>query len=75
MKRTTIYLDPQLKRQLKEAARRHKTSEAALIREALGQFLAPNTRTHTLRPVGKSTDGGIGHRVDETLEELEFGRR
>ena len=75
MERTTVYLDPQLKRQLKEAARRRKTSEAALIREALNRFLAPKARKPAIRPVGKSSDGGRGHRTDEVLEELEFGRR
>jgi len=75
MERTTVYLDPQLKRRLKDAARRRKTSEAALIREALNRFLVRKGREPALRPVGRSTDGGVGHRVDEVLEELEFGRR
>lgn len=75
MERSTIYLDAELKRQLKATARRRKTSEAALIREALNSFLAPKAQKGGLRPVGNSTDGGVGYRVDGALEELDFGER
>ena len=73
VERTTVYIDTQLKRRLRYDASRRKCSEAALVREALEQYLAPRRRAK-LRPVGKSTDGGVAHRVDEALDQLGFGR-
>ena len=40
MERTTVYLDSELKRRLKEAAARTHKSEALMIREALARYLA-----------------------------------
>ena len=74
MERTTVYLDTALKRKLKEAAARRGVSEASLLREALAAYLQEGERPR-LRPVGKSTDGGVAHRVDEALDDLGFGRR
>ena len=74
MDRTTIYLNPLLKRQLKEAAARRCTTEAFVLREALTQYFAGADRPK-VRPVGRSQDGGVAHRVDEALDELGFGRR
>jgi len=74
MERTTIYLDPALKRQLKAAATRAGTTEAALIREALRRLLGKMKRP-AIRPVGRSKDGGVAHRTDQTLEELGFARK
>jgi plasmid stability protein len=74
MERTTVYLDPGLKRRLKEAAVRRGRSEAALLREALEAYLSGD-HGRRVRPVGASRDGGIAHRVDEALDDLGFGRR
>jgi hypothetical protein len=74
MERTTIYLEPALKRQLREMATRRGATEAALIREALRSYLGRAGRPK-LRPVGRSRDGGIAERVDEALDELGFGRK
>jgi len=73
MERTTIYLDPSLKRRLKTAATRRGVAEALLVRTALEQFLAEEGSV-VVRPVGESADGGVAGRVDEALEELGFGR-
>jgi predicted transcriptional regulator len=73
VERTTIYLDPALKRQLKAAAARAGTTEAALIRKALRRLLREK-KPLAIRPVGRTRDGGVAHRADEALEELGFGR-
>ncbi len=73
MERTTIYLDPDTKRRLREAATSEETSEAAIIREALRRYLSRRSR-RKIRPVGKSADGGVARRVDEALADLGFGR-
>jgi plasmid stability protein len=73
MERSTIYLDPELKRRLREAAARRGVTEASVLREALEKYLAAERRPG-VRPVGKSRDGGVAGRVDEALEELGFGR-
>ena len=73
MKRTTIYLDQELKRRLRETAARTGTSEAGLIREALGLYLA-RQEVPRLLPVGRSKDGGVAARDEETLEAYGFGR-
>lgn len=73
MERTTVYLDAALKRKLKEAAASRGVSEASLLREALGAYLREEPRP-AVRPVGRSTDGGVARRVDDALEELGFGR-
>jgi hypothetical protein len=74
MERTTLYLDPALKRRLKEAAARLRTTEAFIMREALAKYLAGGERPE-VRVLGKSRDGGVAHRLDEALDELGFGRR
>ncbi len=74
MERTTIYLEPELKRELRKAAASEKTTEAAIIRGALRRYLSRRSRPKIL-PVGKSTDGGVARRVDEALDEMGFGRK
>ena len=73
MERTTVYLDTRLKRRLKEAAARAGRSEAGMIREALERYLGQRESVH-LEPVGRSKDGGVAARDEESLEELGFGR-
>jgi metal-responsive CopG/Arc/MetJ family transcriptional regulator len=73
MERTTVYLDPELKRKLKEAAVRARVSEARLIREALASYLSKEAPV-MLEPVGRSKDGGIAADDEAALEDLEFGR-
>lgn len=73
MERTTVYLDSALKRRLKDAAARTGESEAGLIREALERYLA-DVPSPVLRPVGRSSDGGIAGREESELERRGFGR-
>lgn len=73
MERTTVYLDAALKRRLKELAELTGESEASIIRESLDRYLSSKPR-RTLRPVGRSRDGGVAHRVDEALDDLGFGQ-
>ena len=68
-----MYLEADLKRRLKEAAARHRSTEAAVIREALRRYLDHDV-SRPIRTVGRSTDGGVAHRVDEALDELGFAR-
>jgi len=76
MDRTTLYLDPALKRLLKAEARLRGTTEAKIVREALHTYLRKSPRPKpVIRPVGKSRDGGVAHRLDEALDELGFGRK
>ncbi len=74
MERTTVYLDPELKRKLKEAAAQASVSEAHMIREALASYLSKEEPVK-LEPVGRSRDGGIAARDEEALEDLGFGQR
>ena len=73
MDRTTIYLDAELKRRLKDAATQARVSEASMIREALTLYLVKNECV-ALLPVGRSSDGGVASRDEQALEELGFGR-
>jgi len=73
MERTTIYLDAELRRRLKDAASRAHVSEASMIREALAAYLVEKQPV-ALVPVGRSKDGGVAARDEEALEELGFGR-
>lgn len=68
-----MYLDEAIKRLVKETARRRKVSEAVVIREALRAHLAESPPPK-LRPVGRSKDGGVAHRLDQALKDTGFGR-
>ena len=68
-----MYLDAELKRLLREFARLHGESEAKVIREALRRYLHTEDRP-PVKPVGCSSDGGVAGRVDDSLDELGFGR-
>lgn len=75
MKRTTIYLDPDLEARLKLESKRRKQPMAELIREAIAEKL------HSTRRVG-SPNGGrfssgradIADRQEELLRKASFGR-
>lgn len=73
MQRTTIYLDKALKRRLKQMAKARRMTEAQIIREALARHLAME-RSGMPRVVGRSEDGGVARRLDDALEEADFGR-
>ena len=71
---TTVYLDPELKRKLKDVAKRARVSEAHLVREALASYLAAEQPVK-LEPVGRSAEPGIAERDEEALEDFGLGRR
>ncbi|HEX9405952.1 MAG TPA: CopG family transcriptional regulator [Thermoanaerobaculia bacterium] len=76
MTKTTIYLPKELKRQIKQVAKREKKSEAEIIREALADVMrwrsAPKPRIPLFE--GGFGDPTIAERVDELLKKG-FGRR
>ena len=74
MERTTIYLDEVLKRRLKDTAAVRGVTEASLLREALARYLDGEKRP-SLRPVGRSHDGGVARRTDDALRKRGFGRK
>jgi len=70
VEKTTVYLPEELKRALKDSARREGVSEATLIREAIRQRVSPERP----RPRGALFRGeSLARRVDELLEG--FGER
>ncbi|MGQ0573110.1 MAG: ribbon-helix-helix protein, CopG family [Pseudonocardia sp.] len=74
MRRTTVYLDPELEVRLKAEARRLGQPVAQLIREALRARLddAPRSRSPH---AGRFSSGrqDTASRVDEALRETGFG--
>jgi hypothetical protein len=75
MKRTTIYLDPDLEVLLKLEAMRRKQPMAELLREALRSYLSGVPRK--LPPGMGAFDSGhtdTASRVKEVLGELGFGK-
>jgi plasmid stability protein len=74
MRRTTVYLDPDLEVQLKLEAMRLGRPMAELLREALRVYLgggaaSPPPQAGAFRSGRRDT----AERVDETLDELGFG--
>jgi len=65
VEKTTVYLPAALRKRLRAASRQRRIPEAALIREALENALAP--RPHY--PLFASGDGTLASRVDEILAE------
>jgi hypothetical protein len=67
MEKTTLYLEPELHRQLQDAARRQKRPQAQLIREAVAAYLATQTRPFP-RSIGMGEDGMLaGSEVKDWL--------
>ena len=71
MRRTTLFLDDKLQRQLRAAARRRGTSVAQLVREALTAYLTRSGAATAALPsvAGRFTSGvsDTADRVDELL--------
>jgi hypothetical protein len=76
MKRTTIYLEPDLELPLKREARRQKRPMADLVRDALRRYLGEVPRR---RPPGAGAfASGTTHTatdVDAALSETGFGEK
>jgi ribbon-helix-helix CopG family protein len=74
MKRTTIYLEPELEAQLKAETLRRKQPMAELIREALREYLVRSKPTPP--PGAGSFSSGrddTAERAEEVLDETGFG--
>ena len=62
MKRTTLFLDEQTERELQEVARRQKRPMAAVVREAIAEYVARATAAQPPKAVGFIGIGRSGHR-------------
>ena len=70
MKRTSLFLDNKILRDLKTAADRRKVSVASLVREAISRYLAEPTAAARLPSVtGRFSSGkkNTSARIDELL--------
>ena len=76
MKRTTVYLEPELDAQLKREARRQKRPVAEIIREAAWRAVRA-ARVRQPPGAGAFASGrrNTAADVDAALEETGFGRR
>ncbi len=75
VRKTTVYLDEDLRRALARAARVQGRSEAEIIRDALRRHVLPGGRPRP-RSIGmwNSGDPNLAARDEELLAEI-FGRR
>ena len=69
MKRTTIFLDPQLLRRLKALAHRRGVSFASVVREAMARYLVEPAAPGTLPSVAGRFASGR-HDTSERADEL-----
>jgi Arc/MetJ-type ribon-helix-helix transcriptional regulator len=72
MKKTTVYLPPELKRALTRAARQRRCSEAELIREAVSRLAGEADAPAPRLPLFRSTGPSIAEDIDRALQG--FGR-
>lgn len=61
MEKTTLYLPEELRRALREAAKRERRSQAEVMREALEAYVAKRPR-ELPRSIGVGEDGSVGAR-------------
>jgi hypothetical protein len=74
MKKTSLYLDPEVDAALGRIASRRGISKAELIRRALSEVAASEPRPElTAIGVGRGP-GGVSADIDRHLEETGFGR-
>jgi hypothetical protein len=73
MEKTTVYLTPELRRALRETARRRRVSEADLIRQGIAAVTAGEPPPAPRLPLFDSGDPTLAERVDELLDG--FGQR
>lgn len=69
MDKTTLYLDPGDYRKLKRIAASRKRAPAALVREAVAEYVARHGRTRVPKSVGAFTSGrqDISERAEDLL--------
>jgi Ribbon-helix-helix protein, copG family len=70
--KTTVYLDAEDYRRLKSIARERKRPPAAVLREAVAEYVARHTRSKRPRTLGAFASGrkDLGTRAEELLEGL-----
>lgn len=73
MKKTTVYLPSDLKRALGRLARQRRSSEAALLREAVARLTDEHSSPAPTLPLFRASGASISEDVDRALEG--FGRR
>lgn len=76
MVRTTVYMPDELKRRIEVYAAQRRTTEAAVIRDAVERLLAPETDrswVHELAGLGRGQGEDIADRVDDALVDSGFG--
>ena len=73
MEKTTVYLPADLKRALARLARQRRSSEAALLREAVARLTDEHAGPAPRLPLFRATGRSIAEDVDRALEG--FGRR
>ena len=73
MKKTTVYLPPELKQALTRLAGRRRCSEAELLREAVSRLAGEGDPPVPRLPLFRSNGPSIAEDIDRALEG--FGRR
>jgi hypothetical protein len=73
MEKTTLYLPTELQRSLRDLSRRTGRPQAALIREALGAYVAEQERPWP-RSIGSAADGTIAGGDSEAWFREEWSR-
>ena len=70
MDKTTLYLDSEDYRRLKRVAFRRRVAPAALVREAIAEYVARHDVVRTARSVGAAASGrgDLSERAEELLE-------
>jgi hypothetical protein len=68
MKKTTVYLSPELKRALTRIARQRRCSEAELLRQAVSRLAGEGDAPVPRLPLFRSTGPSIAEDIDRALE-------
>jgi predicted transcriptional regulator len=77
MDKTTLYLDPEAYRRLKRIAADRKQTPAALVREAVAEYVARHGGTKLPASIGAgaSRRGDLSERAEELLDGMGRPRR
>jgi predicted transcriptional regulator len=69
MDKTTLYLDSDDYRRLKRVALRRRVAPAALVREAIAEYVARHDTTRVARSIGSARSGqsDLGERAEDLL--------
>lgn len=68
MRKTTVYLPPELKQALTRLARQRRCSEAELLREAVARLAGEAEAPHPKLPLFRSARPSIAEDIDRSLE-------